>query len=223
MARPVRAWSIAVAAVLAVFVGRAVLEGRAAARRATELDRAGDVEGAIAQAMRATKWYVPFTTHPRDGYDLLRIIARRAETAGDVDTALVAWQAVRAGARGTRSFYTPYEDRLLEADERIAVLLASKPPPGIDKDKPREQVVKEHRALLARDDAPRASAVVALYLGAIAWFFGAFRIAAAISDRDGERTAIDGTWGGGRGRRALAGCAIALVGIVAFLAALARA
>jgi hypothetical protein len=220
--RAARPYFLAALTVLALFVGRAMLEGAAAVRRSDERAAKGDVEGAIAHAMRATKWYVPFAKHPRDGYDRLRDIARRAELAGDGDTALIAWQAIRAGSRGTRSLWTPYEDRLHEADEHIALLLASKPPPGVDRGKPREQLVSEHRALLSRDDTPRPFSLIVMYLGLAAWLYGAFRATAAI-DAWAEDKSVADRWGGGRARRAITGGLMALCGVVAFLLALARA
>ena len=100
---PARAWVFAILSVVALLSARAVLEGRAAVRRADECLKAGDTEGAVAHAMRAAKWYLPLASHPREGYDRLRNIARRAESTGDADTALVAWQAIRAASKSTRS------------------------------------------------------------------------------------------------------------------------
>jgi len=217
-----RPYLFAILAVVAIFLGRAMLEGAAAVRRSDEQAAKGDVDGAIAHAMRATKWYVPFARHPRDGYDRLRDIATKAELAGDGDTALIAWQAIRAGARGTKSFYTPYEDRLREADEHIALLLASKPAPGVDRGKPREQLAQEHRALLGRDDTPRPLAIVAMYLGLAVWLYGAYRATAAIDAWADDKSVAD-RWGEGRARRAITGSLMALCGVVAFLLALARA
>lgn len=214
-----RVWVFGVLCVLGLLTSRALLEGRAAVRRADECLRGNDTEGAIAHAMRAAKWYVPFAAHPREGYDRLRDVARRAESTGDADTALVAWQAIRAAAKSTRSFYVPYQDRLDEADQRIAALLVSKPPPGVDKDKGKDALLAEHRALLARDDAPRPLAVIALYLGLVAWMVGAYRVARELdafggllpSDRDGRKN------------RLLYAAATAGVGIVVFFLALTRA
>lgn len=214
--RTLRTVAIALVALVLLLVGRGLLEGRAAVRRAQELDAHGDVDGAIAHAMRAAKWYVPLSSHPREAYDLLRTIARRAEANGDADTALIAWQAIRAGVRATRSVYVPYEDRLAEADKEIAILLSSKPPPGIDRDKTREQIFEEHRALLARDDAPKPFAVVALYGGLAIWALGIYRLSMLF---DGDRAR--------RARPALATLAVpialAIVGIAVFLVSLSRA
>jgi hypothetical protein len=207
--------SLALGALLAVLVSRSLLEGRASIRRAYEHDSRGEVDAAIANAMRATKWYVPFAPHPREGYDLMRTIARRAEAAGDVETALVAWQAIRGGAHATRSLYVPFEDRSREADGQIALLLAARPPAGIDRDKPRDRLVQEYRALLARDDGPRPAAVVALYAGLAMFLFGAYRAlddsATSPSDREPAR------------RRTYASVALAAVGFIAFAIAVSRA
>lgn len=199
--------------VLAVLVGRGLVEGRAALRQAESLDAAGDVDAAIAHAMRAAKWYVPLASHPARAYDLLRVIARRSEAAGDVDTALVAWQAIRGAARATRGVVAPYAARLAEADRQIAVILASKPPPGVDRDKPRDVIVAEHRALLARDDAPKPAAVIGMYAGLAVWLLGALRLGAAVE----RPMRADGK------RRAIVAAGIALAGIVTFVVAVARA
>ncbi len=204
---------------LSMLVGRGLFEGRAAMRRAVENDAKGDVEGAIAHAMRATKWYVPLAGHPREGYDLLRVIARRAESSGDVDTALIAWQAIRAGARATRSFFTPFEDRLLEADQQIAFLLASKPAPGLDRDKPREKLLEEHRQLLARDERPSAAATLSLWVGLAVWIFGGYRLGGAIPELSDVSEDVRQL----ARRRALAAVLIAAAGLGTYALALARA
>lgn len=199
------------AAVAALLITRAMFEGRAAMKRAYDHDARANVEGAIANSIRATKWYVPLASHPREGYDLLRTIARRAESVGDIETALIAWQAIRAGTHASRSFYTPFSDRGREADAQIAVLLAARPPPGIDRDKPREKIVQEHRQDLARADGPNALAVVALYAGMFLALFGAYRAMGKVSDVDTDR------------RRRWTSLAIAAVGLITVVLAFARA
>jgi hypothetical protein len=206
-----RAWGLTAALVLGTLLGRAIVEGSICVRRSDDALARGEVDAAVAYAMRATKWYVPFAPHVEAGYERLRTIARRAEAAGDADGALIAWQAIRAGARGTRSLWTPFADRLAEADEHIATLLGSKPPPGVDRDKPREQRVREHLELLATAAAPAPLAVVALYLGLAAWLYGAHRALSAFSAR--ARAA----------RLVWTGALVAAAGLAVFLFALARA
>lgn len=203
--------ALIVAAVLVLLVARGMFEGRAAMRRAYEAEANRDVEGAIAYSLRAAKWYVPLASHPREGYDLLRTIARRAESVGDVDNALVAWQAIRAGTRATRSFYTPFADRAREADAQIAILLAAKPLQGLDRDKPREKIVQEHRQELARADGPHPFAVLALYVGLLLAMFGSYRAMTTVEDRDVDR------------RRRMTSLALAGAGFLTLVVAFARA
>lgn len=214
-----RLWIVALVALVATLVGRAVLEGRAAVRRANEAEARGDVEATIAWSMRAAKWYVPGATHPRLGYDKLREVARKAEAAGDLDTALIAWQAVRGAARASRGPWVPWEGRAREADAQIAILLTAKATPGIDRDKPRERVIQEHRALLARDDGPRPAAIAAFYAGLVIALLGSYRLLAAVDallarelrDREPER------------RRAWAALGVAALGFAVLVIALSRA
>lgn len=211
-------WLLAVVAVLGVLVGRAMLEGRAALRRANEAEARGEVEATLAFSMRAAKWYVPLAGHTPAAYDKLRELARRAEAAGDPDTALVAWQAIRGAAHATRGPWMPFEDRVREADTQIAILLAARPAPGIDRDKPRDRLIQEHRALLAGDGGPRPFAVFSLYAGLVVALLASYRLLDALdasleanADRDAAR------------RRALAATGMALIGFAVFVIALSRA
>lgn len=207
-----------IVAVLAVLVGRGVLEGRSAMRKATEAEARGDVEATLGYAMRAAKWYVPLASHPAAAYDKLREIARRAEGTGDVDTALIAWQAIRAAARSSRGPWVPFADREREADAQIAVLLASKPAPGIDRDKPRDRLIQEHRALLAAEDGPRPLAVLAFYVGLALSVLASYRLFSAIDatfEPKADREAAQ--------RRAYAALGLAVVGFAVFVIALSRA
>ncbi|MGZ3421312.1 MAG: hypothetical protein ACXWUG_23540 [Polyangiales bacterium] len=219
MSKTTRTVVIVIVTLVALLVGRGILEGRAALRRAHELDQRGETDLAIGHAMRAAKWYVPLASHPAEAYDLLRSIARKAEARGDGETALIAWQAIRAAARATRSVTTPYQDRLDEADKEIAILLASKPPPGIDRDKPRDKLFEEHRALLARDDAPKPLAVVALYAGLALWIFSVIRLGRVL-DTWASATNVDRS--GVLSRVALPAL-LAALGIAVFLFSLTRA
>ncbi len=194
-------------AVLVLLMGRGLFEGEAAMRRA---EKATTDDAAIAYSLRAAKWYVPFASHPRRGYDLLRTIARRAESVGDVETALIAWQAIRAGTRATRSLYMPFEDRAREADAQIAILLAARPPAGIDRDKPREKIVQEHRQDLSRADGPHPLAVAALYAGMLLGLFGAYRAMSRVDDPETDR------------RRRLTSLALAGAGLLTVVIAFAR-
>jgi hypothetical protein len=202
--------------------GRGIVEGNTSMRRSDELLSQGDVDGSIAQAMRAARWYVPLAPHPTRAYDRLRDIALRAELAGDTETALLAWQAIRGAAHATRTLWTPFRDRLLEADDHIATILASKPPPGIDRETPRELLVREHRALLAEETSARPWAIVALYAGLFAFLAGTWR---ASSTFDRARPTMPSRFGlaSERVERVVSYGALAAIGLVVFVVALLRA
>jgi hypothetical protein len=158
-------WTAAVVAIVLALAARSLLEGSASMRRSDELLAKKEVPGSIALAMHAARMYVPLAPHVRRAYDRMREIAIRAELDGDGETALLAWEAIRAASRATRTLWTPYADRLAEADDHVATILAGKPPPGIDRDTPKELLVTEQRALLAEDSAPRPLAIGGIYLG----------------------------------------------------------
>jgi hypothetical protein len=206
-------WTLGAGTLLLLFAGRQVLEGRASIRRADELASQGEVCGSIAHAMRAARAYVPFAPHVREGYDRLRATALRAELDGDLETALLAWEAVRAASKGTRTLWTPFVDRLSEADDHVSSILAAQPPSGIDRDRSRELLAQDHRALLAREGAARPWAIVVFYAALSAWVVGAWR----------AFSAFDRTAGTRRGGLAISGSALALIGLAAMLFALARA
>jgi len=210
--------ALAVTLIALLLVGRGVLEGRASLRKCDESLAKNDVEGAIAYGMYAAKWYVPFAPHVRQGYDRLRTIALRAELAGDTETALVAWQAVRAAALGSQSVWIPFDDRRHEADDHIAALLGSEPPPTVENKRTKEQRIADHRALLAAEVRPKTLAVVALYAGLLAWAIGAVTVGRALDD-DPKRAPPSG----GRGRALGTGLVLAIAGIVAFFVALGNA
>jgi len=191
-------------------------------RRSDDLLVQGDVDGAIAQAMRAARWYVPLAAHTTQAYDRLRTIALRAELSGDGETALLAWQAVRGAARSTRTLWTPFSDRLAEADDHLATILASKPPPGVDRETPRDLLVREHRALLAEPTAARPWAIVALYAGLCAFLLGTWRAMATLDPARGIQPSRFGL-SSEKVERATSYGALALLGLAAFVIALIRA
>lgn len=213
---------LAALTLVAALAGRGIVEGTASMRRSDDLLAEGDADGAIAQALRAGRWYVPFAPHVTRAYDRLRAIALRAELAGDEETALLAWQAVRGAARSTRTLWTPFRDRLAEADDHIATLLAAKPPPGVDRDTPRELLVREHRALLAEETSARPWSIVALYLGLGAFLVGTWRTTATFDPRRPMKPSRFGI-ASERTERAISYGALAAVGLVAFVIALMRA
>jgi hypothetical protein len=181
------------AMILAALAARTTLRGRAALREADASRGRGDALATIAWSLRAAEAYVPLTSHPARAYEHLRTIAIGAEQRGDVELALVAWQAIRTAVRATTSVFTPYRDRLVEADDHLATILAQRlaqrlaqgANPGVDRASPADRV-EALRGDLARDEAdgsPHPLAVVATNVGLIAFFAGAWTLLADASRR----------------------------------------
>jgi hypothetical protein len=162
---------------LGVVLTRAFVDGRAALA-AGDAAVTKDVREAIADWRRAARWYVPGAPHVSGAYDRLEMLATQAEQANDLDTALEAWRAIRSSSLATRSFYTPYADRLARANEKIAALMAQQEvraaPPGT-KDASERQAW--HLALLQKDEAPSVAWSILALLGFATWIGGGFLFA----------------------------------------------
>lgn len=178
-----RRWIVlAVAACLAVVVSRVFWDGRAALDRGDRALDKGDVVEAMTEWRRAARWYAPGAPHVADAYDRLETLAKTATDKGDDKTALEAWRAVRSSILATRSFYTPFPDRLARANERIAALMA-KVDTATGTEEERRQF---HYALLARDDSPRVGWALAALAGFAAWVGGGFWFARRGVTEDGK-------------------------------------
>jgi len=167
---------------LGVVVTRAFLEGRSALGKGDAAAARGESAEAIRWWRRAARWYVPGAGHVTDAYDRLRGSAEAAAKRGDVPTALEAWRAIRRSVHATRSVFTPFEDRLAEANRNIAALMA-----GLETDRhgTRDERERFHHGLLDRQVGPALSWSILALLGLALWVGGGFAFAAfGISKRD---------------------------------------
>lgn len=155
-----------------VVVTRAVWQGRSALDDGDRAFEDGDNEEAIRWWRRAARWYVPLAPHVADAYDRLETLAAEAETAGQLATALAAWQAVRGSILATRSFYTPHEQRLDPANRRIAALLSRMEGGAPEAGRSQAQREAWHYVLLAADEAPDVGWTLLALVGFLAWIAG---------------------------------------------------
>jgi hypothetical protein len=220
--RALRPWVIAASAALALLVGRAVFDGTASMHRSDELLEKGEVDGSIALALHAARLYVPLAPHVRAAFDRMRTIALDAELRGDRETALLAWESVRAASRSTRTFWTPFADRAREADEHVAGILASQPTTGVQQPVPKDVLAREQRAKLQSDSLPRPWTIVVMYLGLAAWMLGAWRALSPL-DRDVRRLPARFGFASATSERVVTGVVVALAGAIAAWVALTRA
>lgn len=183
-ARAARGLGIATV-ILSVLLLRVLSSAREELREADALRAEQDLDGAIVHYRRAARWYAPGSPYHVEALERLAVIGRDAEAKGDLELALRAQRAVRGSILSTRSFYVPEQARLRAADERIAALMAEQPPPGMDAGKPKDQIRREHLALLERDPGPSVLWTFVLLFGFVAWVSAAFVFSMrAIDDQD---------------------------------------
>ena len=150
--------SVAAIVLLAgVATARAVKSGEARLAECDAALRRQDFAQATADARAAAAWYVPGAPHVDAAYARLLHVARTTEANGDKDAALFAWRAMRGAALESRHVAQPHERELAMANDAIARLSADGTRPMMTRDVTPEQAERHMRALLAREDAPRAS------------------------------------------------------------------
>jgi hypothetical protein len=175
----VKTWRIAaivVAVGLGVVVTRVFWDGRRALASGDEAMARGDVTEALTQWRRAAPWYAPLAPHVADAYDRMEVLARAAEEKGDDQVALDAWRGIRSSSLATRSFFTPFADRLAVANQRIADLTARV---EVKADPKKDQAERRalHLGLLLRDDAPSVPWSLLALAGFAMWVGGGFWLA----------------------------------------------
>lgn len=172
-----RKWVIGAAAVLfvlGVLLSRAFYDGSRALSAGDAALARGDIEEAIRGWRRAARWYVPGASHVSGAYDRLEGLAAAAEENGDRSNALEAWRAVRSSILATRSFYTPFEDRLARANDKIASLMAKEPSVAGATEEERRAW---HLALLEKNEQPSVGWTLLALLGFASWVGGGFYFA----------------------------------------------
>ncbi|MCS6799811.1 MAG: hypothetical protein NZ898_15060 [Myxococcota bacterium] len=161
------------AAIYTLLAVRAWVAGRQELADGRQAERRGDLDAAVAHYRRAVRWYLPAAPHVVEGIEALARLARQAERANDTERALLAWRSLRGAILSTRSLYTPHEAWVDLADERIAALMASQPPPPIDAGRSADERHTEYLAQLraARERPTPGWALLAV--GGFALFVGA--------------------------------------------------
>jgi hypothetical protein len=191
-------YALLFAAFLFIAVGiRVVSSAASELARGDRLKASGELEAAVIHYRRAARWYAPFSPFHVRALVRLGALGAEAERQKQPELALSAYRAVRASIISTRSLYLPEAARLRAADQRIASLMASQPPPPMDAGKPPEQLKREHLALLTADPDPKLTWTLVLLLGFVSWVAGAFAFTLrAIDDQDRFVPREVRRWGG---------------------------
>jgi hypothetical protein len=163
-----------VSVLLSAFTVRVLTSAVSELRIADQYRARGELEGAVIHYRRAARWYAPGSPFHVEALSRLGTIGAQAEQRGDSELALSAYRAVRAAIMSTRSFYIPEQARLRAADERIATLMAALPAPPMDAGKSREQLRREHLALLEANSDPNLLWTLILLAGFAAFVGGTF-------------------------------------------------
>jgi hypothetical protein len=178
-------WLALVGFVLFVIVMRVVTSARSELIEADAAAQRGAVDEAIVHYRRAARWYAPGSPYHVRALQRLAELGRDAEHKGDSEGALMAYRSLRGAILATRSFYVPEPARLEAADRRIASLMSELPPPGMDAGKSREQLRREHLALLEVIPGPKIAWTFVLLFGFACWIGAAFAFSVrAIDEHD---------------------------------------
>jgi hypothetical protein len=158
---------LGVTAALGVIVVRLLVDARAAYRNGVAAEERGEVSEAIRFYLDAGRLYLPGSPFTRSALDRLDAIGIAQVTKGDYATARAAFEAERAALLGTRSFYTPYAERLPSLDRRLSRLLAATE----DRASPAtfEERARWHAERLAERPRPKISFVLLALLGLGIW------------------------------------------------------
>lgn len=108
---------------LAPLLVRTYFDGRAELGRAEAASTAGDVDAEIRHLGRAARFRLPLAQHDELALDRLQELARSAESAGEIATALAAWRELRSALIGTRTIDVREPERLREANAAIVELM----------------------------------------------------------------------------------------------------
>lgn len=155
------------AAALTVIVVRLLVDARTAYRNGVAAEARGEISEAIRFYLDAGRLYVPGSPFTRGAIDRLDAIGVAQVTKGDYAVARAAFEAERAALLGTRSFYTPFAERLPSLDRRLSRLLAAVE----DHASPAtfEERAKWHADRLAERPRPKTSFVLLALLGLGTW------------------------------------------------------
>jgi len=158
---------IGIFAAVSVVVVRLVIEAQTAYRQGAAAEERGDPVEAVRHYLDAGRAYVPGNPVVHRALDRLDAMGVAAVTRGDYATARAAFEAERAALLGTRSFYTPYANRLPVINRRLARLMAATEDPIGSSTF--EERTAWHEQRLTERPRPKTSLVMLALLGLALW------------------------------------------------------
>jgi hypothetical protein len=168
--RAVLALGVAILA-LGVISVRLLHHSASALERAERAAAHGRAPEAITAYFEAARAYLPGSSSVAQALDGLVEVAAQAAARGDLETERQALEAIRSALLSVSSFYTPFEDRLRQANRRLAILYAdidrgaSPETAGL----PNQQRTAGHLARLQGTPGPSPAHAALALLGFVAW------------------------------------------------------
>lgn len=169
----------AAAVLIAVPVGRALVEGRAALAATDRALRAGDDASALASAREAAAWWLPGSPYAGGAFDRLRHVAHTAEAKGDASTAVGAWRALLASSARVRWPAGRFADHAVAARAALARLEPNDGP------RPASKAPGDVAAVGAGEGRAGATAAAAALAGLVVFSAGAAAAVRATFERGG--------------------------------------
>lgn len=183
--RFVRRWAVRLGfAWLCMLYFRVAYVSHAELETADAAAAAGQEEIAIAHYRRAARHVAPPFDAAGSAYDALLRIGRAAELRGDVDTALGAYRAVRASIVASRPLGTFQGDRLEQADERIAGIVARIDRTSLLRDQAPDVVRRMHRRWLQEEPHERWLGLALAVVGFLLFVGSAHELVSRGFDQD---------------------------------------
>lgn len=126
---------------------------------------------AITHYERAIKWYTPFSRSVKHAVERLWEIGSTAEQRNDLTIALAAYRSLRSGLYAVQSFHLPYPQRIVEAEAKIALLMAKVAHPEGHQFEPQafEQDHNRYTAMLQRKSVPDQGGAILTEIGFLGW------------------------------------------------------
>lgn len=104
---------------LSVFTARILVKGDREMALSEEAFDAGRLRDAVLHARRAAILYAPGAAHVSAAYERLSAVAVGAEAAGDRETAIDAWSAMRSASLESRHVFVPRAAELERANRNL--------------------------------------------------------------------------------------------------------
>jgi hypothetical protein len=164
VARSVTVALLLITLALGVVTLNVAIEGERALARSDAAFHRGEVEEALAHALRAAMLYAPGAPHRGAAYERMAAIAVGSERQGNTGLALRAWRAIRGAALETRHVWHTEPKWLELANDNLARLQAQ----GLTQEvqhADRQAAQQEILGSLQREETPRAGWVIVLGLG----------------------------------------------------------